>query len=101
MTSAFASLFRKRVGCPSSQSLLDYDQSRLASERFLRIEAHLASCDFCNAELQLLTRHNNNGDEYSPAEMPAQLRTLAERFLKKGIVSFNAFPRLQGHHHKF
>jgi len=95
MPSAFVSLFHKKVGCPSSQDLLEYDQPRLASARSRRIKAHLAYCDFCNAELQLLTRHRNTNDEYSFAEMPAQLRRLAERLLNSSVVPFHARQRFE------
>ena len=98
MPSTYVSLFLKRVGCPSSQSLLEYDQSCLASVQFPRIEAHLASCDFCNAELQLLTRHHTDRDEYSFAEMPAQLRRLAESLLKRSVAPFNTLPQLEENH---
>ena len=90
MASAFATLFHKKMGCPSSQSLLEYDQSRLASAHSLPIEAHLAYCDFCNAELQLLNRHQNTQDEYTFAEMPLQLRRLAERLLNGTAAPFHA-----------
>jgi hypothetical protein len=88
--SSFAKLFLKRVSCPSSQSLLEYDQSRLSSVQSLRIEDHLAYCDFCNAELQLLSRHQDTQDEYSFAEMPLQLRRLAERLLHSTVAPFHA-----------
>jgi hypothetical protein len=93
MATAFASLFNKKVGCPSSQDLLDYDQACLASAHSLRIEAHLADCDFCNAELQLLNRYQNTQDEYSFAEMPLQLRGLAERLLHSTATPFHALRR--------
>ncbi len=95
MASAFATLFHKKVGCPSSQSLLEYAQSRLASERARRIETHLADCDFCNAELQLLTRYQNTRDECAFPEMPSHIRQLAERLLHNSIVPFHAFQRLE------
>jgi len=85
---AFATLFNKKVGCPSSQDLLDHGRACLASAHSLRIEVHLAYCDFCNAELQLLNRHQNTQDEYSFAEMPSQLRGLAERLLHGGATPF-------------
>lgn len=47
----------------------------------VRVESHLEYCDFCSAELQLLTRHQNEAEEYSFAEMPAQVRRLAEDLL--------------------
>jgi hypothetical protein len=95
MASAFTTLFHKKVGCPSSQDLLEYDQACLASAHSLRIEAHLADCDFCNAELQLLNRYQNTQDEYSFAEMPLQLRGLVERILHGTANPFQPFRRLE------
>jgi anti-sigma factor RsiW len=86
MTSTFPSLFCKGAACPSSQSLLAYHQDRLPAYQMQRVERHLAACDFCNAELQLLTRHQNNLEEYFFAEMPAHLRNLAERLLKHSVA---------------
>jgi anti-sigma factor RsiW len=83
MTSTFPSLFCKGATCPSSQSLLSYHQGRLPAYQLQHVEQHLAACDFCNAELQLLTRHQDNLEEYSFAEMPPHLRTLAESLLKQ------------------
>ena len=90
MASAFATLFHKKVGCPSSQSLLEYVQSSLASQRARQIESHLADCDFCNAELQLLDRYQNTKDECSSPEMPLHIRRLAERLLHSSTVPFHA-----------
>ena len=95
MATAFASLFNKKIGCPSSQDLLDYDQARVASAPSLRIEAHLTGCDFCNAELQLLNRYQDTQDEYSFAEMPLQLRGLAERLLHSTATPFHTLRRLE------
>jgi hypothetical protein len=95
MASAFTTLFHKKVWCPSSQSLLEYDQSHLASPHSLRIESHLAYCDFCNAELQLLTRYLDTQDEYSFVELPLQLRGLAERLLLGPTTPFHALRRLE------
>jgi hypothetical protein len=95
MESAFTTLFHKKVGCPTSQDLLAYDQACLASAHSLRVEAHLADCDFCNAELQLLNRYQNTHDEYSFAEMPLQLRGLAERLLHSTTTPFQALECLE------
>ena len=46
------------------------------------IETHLAACDFCGAELQLLNRYCDDAGEYSFVEMPSPLRRLAEDLLK-------------------
>lgn len=95
MPSPFANLFCKRVSCPSAQSLLAYHQFRLGIRQAARIDTHLISCDFCNAELQLLTRHRDNCEESSFAEMPAQLRRLAESLLNRSAIHFSAFPELE------
>src|SRR5258708_31423464 len=94
MATAFR-LFNKTVGCPSSQDLLDYDQAGLGSAHSQRIGAHLADCDFCNAELQLLNRYQNTQDEYSFVEMPLQLRGLAERLLHRTATPFYALRLLE------
>jgi hypothetical protein len=95
MASALVSLFHKKVGCPSSQDLLEYDQAGPSSADSLSIEAHLASCDFCNAELQLLQHHRSNQEEYAFAEMPLSLLCLAERFLPGSVAHFHASQRLE------
>ena len=82
MSSSILSPFCKTARCPSSQALLAYHRSDLATEGHACIKDHLASCDFCSAELQLLTQYRNVVEEYSFAEMPAQLRRLAEDLLK-------------------
>lgn len=94
MPSSFASLFCKTAGCPTSQALLAYRRSRLIPEDYDCIEGHLASCDFCSAELQLLTRYRSDAEEYSCAEMPAQLRRLAEDLLKRTTEPFRGFAEL-------
>ena len=93
MTSSFVTAFRKRVSCPSSQTLVAFRRSRLGHEYNARIETHLATCDFCNAELQLLTFHDSDPEEYTCAEMPAPLRRLAEGLLRtsKSFKSFSKF----------
>jgi hypothetical protein len=58
------------------------------------IEDHLASCDFCNAELQLLKHYRCEPEEYSFAEMPAHLRRLAEALLKTATMPFGGMAGL-------
>jgi hypothetical protein len=96
MPSLLMTGFRKRVSCPSSQALLAFQRSDLGYEDDSRIETHLEFCDFCNAELQLLTVHHCEPEEYTFAEMPAPLRCLAEGLLRTN-VSFKVF----GKFHKY
>lgn len=96
MPAAFATLFQKKFGCPSSQSLLEYLRSGLAADHADRVEIHLADCDFCNAELRLLSRYQNTRDECAFPEMPSHIRRLAERLLHSAIIRFSALPHLEG-----
>lgn len=92
------SVFRKRASCPSSQTLLAYCRSDHGSKETEYLEIHLASCDFCNAELQLLTRHRNYPEECASVEMPAQLRRFAEDLLKSDSGPFKAFAEIGKSH---
>ncbi len=98
MPSTFTRLFRKELGCPSSESLLAYHQFRLGFKKTGYIETHLASCEFCYAELQLLSRHCNDAEEYAFAEMPAQLRRLAEGLLRTSAAPFKGLAKFREHY---
>ena len=98
MPSSFASLFCKTLRCPTSQALLDYHRSFESRGDRAGVERHLASCDFCSAELQLLTCYRTEPEKYSFAEMPAQLRRLAEDLLQRSTVSFRALTELAENH---
>jgi hypothetical protein len=79
------------MSCPTSQVLLDYHRSLLIPADQVFVERHLVICDFCSAELQLLTRYRSEAEEYSFAEMPAQIRQLAEGLLKRGMIPLPGF----------
>lgn len=97
MTSTLTSLFRKTAACPTSRALLAFRGSLLDTEGLAQIESHLACCDFCSAELQLLSRYRSEVEEYSFVEMPAQLRRLAESLLKRRTVPFKGLPDFAEH----
>lgn len=99
MHSSLVAVFRKRVSCPSSHILLAFLESRLRYDESERIEVHLVKCDFCSAELQLLTCHRGEAEEYTFVEMPAQLRRLAEGLLRRSAEPFKGFARLHEHYH--
>lgn len=82
MTTLPFSFFRKSAICPASQTLLAYRQSRLPMIEQARVDAHLTYCEFCSAELQLLDRYRFGAEEIALAEIPAQLRRLAEKVLR-------------------
>ncbi len=81
------SMFKKRATCPSSQDLLGYRLSSVSEKKTARIRTHLLSCDFCSAELQLLTRHCADAEDDALVEMPAALRRMAERLLRQSAAA--------------
>lgn len=94
MPSLFVSLFCKTVCCPTSQALLAFQRMVPANTDRAYIEDHLEYCDFCSAELQLLTRHRCDGEEYSFVEMPTQFRQLAEDLLKRSKPTIRGLAEL-------
>jgi hypothetical protein len=80
--------FCKRATCPSSETLLSYRTGGLEAERMVWVAAHLDECDFCGAELQLLTRHTPGEEtECALVAMPPHLRWLAESLLSANLLN--------------
>lgn len=88
MFSSLTRSFCKTADCPSSEALLASRSSLVAPGILTFIESHLASCDFCGAELQLLASWDSGDEEYSFAAMPEHLRRLAEALLKIDPLPF-------------
>ena len=80
-----------------SQALLAYRRSLLSPKELAFIESHVGSCDFCSAELQLLACYRCDAEEYSFAEMPIQLRRLAEALLSRSAAPFKGLAELVEH----
>lgn len=99
MSQTFATLFCKTARCPTSQVLLAYRQSFMNPNDRLCVEQHLASCDFCSAEVYFLGRHLLEPEEYTFAEMPRPLRRLAEDLLKGGTLPFRRSAELVEYPH--
>ena len=83
MRSLAVSEFEKGRQCPSSEVLLSYQQRDLTSGQTSQIAFHLAACDFCSAELQLLSRCSPPGELYESPPMPVTLQALAEALLNR------------------
>jgi hypothetical protein len=83
--------FCKRATCPSSEVLLSYRTCGLAAERMVWVASHLDECDFCGAELQLLTEHAPApAEECALADMPPHLRWLAESLLSTSLLNLES-----------
>lgn len=82
MTSLSTAVFRKLRSCPSAEMLLHFSEEAATREGGGFLASHLAACDFCGAERQLLARHAPCAcAPAADAEMPANLRRLAEDLL--------------------
>lgn len=80
MRSASATAFCKQRTCPASEKLWLFAETCLTQEDEVEIGEHLAACDFCGAEVQLLSRHPPVAAHYCsiPSAMPAHVRRLVE-----------------------
>jgi hypothetical protein len=64
----------------------------LASEAKIQVTNHLAGCDFCDAELHLLTRQSPLAPvNYEQSKMPASLKYLAESLLAGSLLRIESF----------
>lgn len=79
--------FVKRLECPSSGVLLGYAGNSLPTLKREGVRLHLAHCDFCGAELRLLTEHAPGDEpELVPKPLPLSLLLVAGQSLPKGRV---------------
>ena len=86
MTSSKTATFCKSEDCPSSNELLDFQKGNLAARRDSEISSHLASCEFCSAEVDLYShfpQEESKEEAVEIAGIPAPLFQLAEALLKK------------------
>lgn len=86
MPSTSTARFRKQRTCPQTETLLTYNAGAPDAARPGRVAEHVSFCDFCGAEVQLLSRHAPPADALpssAPLAMPAHLRRLAEDVLSE------------------
>jgi len=77
--------FRKTAACPSSKTLLYFRSEKLSLEISTLVRYHLKSCEFCEAEVMLLSHHQRKQKhEVKTPEIPMNLRILAESILSHG-----------------
>jgi hypothetical protein len=91
MGSVSTAKFRKHKTCPSAEVLLSYTHATLTRELRQQLSAHLAACDFCDAEFYLLSKFPPVGATVCPSvKVPFALYRLAKDLLS---VSTNAAGR--------
>ena len=71
--------------------LLCYQTDDLSSRQHAWIASHLDICEFCAAELQLLTAYRPVEEECPVADMPLHLRCLAEALLGGDLNSVEVY----------
>ena len=82
MRSLSTATFCKQRTCPSSEMLLLYHDATLARETVRLVTEHLSSCDFCDAELHLLSKFPPVGAPcFKPVRIPWHLYRLAKDLL--------------------
>jgi hypothetical protein len=83
MPSSSTARFRKLRTCPHTETLLTFCRGARPAARAGRVAEHVDSCDFCGAEVQLLSRHAPPADAlpFAALALPAHLRRLAEDVL--------------------
>jgi hypothetical protein len=91
-------IFCKSAHCPASETLLAYRKSGMARGERAFVEAHLAVCEFCSSELQLLDRYRYGAEEIVLGQMPAALRRLAEELLPRAMRGYLTAGIAENHH---
>jgi hypothetical protein len=85
MTSRKIATFRKSEDCPTSNELLEFQSGSLGG-RGGEVNRHLASCEFCSAEVDFYShfpQEEIKDEAIEIARIPAPLFQLAEALLKK------------------
>ena len=80
MRSSSTARFRKLRTCPSTEALLLHGQTASTGGRRDTVAAHLSACDFCGAEMQLLSHFPPPATAlpFVALEIPRALLRLAE-----------------------
>ncbi len=83
-------IFCKRLSCPPSETLLAYRSGHTSQTKRERILSHLADCEFCGAELQLLDRCPPEVEERQVCQIPAHLRILYEESTRAPLIDLGS-----------
>ena len=81
--------FRKLHTCPSTELLILYRDAELTRARKEHVAQHLETCEFCGAEMQLLSKHWSPDCPIvrGPDEAPLSLRRLAEDLMAEPTLT--------------
>ena len=90
------SKFRKEIHCPSSFALVDVVNGEIPGDEGLRIAHHLASCEFCAAELDFYAHHLPEAADGDIPSIPKPLRELAEALMEHETIHISRLRSLFG-----
>lgn len=88
--------FCKSGNCPSSQSLLAFQNSRISDKRRKEIKAHFAACEFCAAEAEFYAHYPQSEEKVARVEIPIPLFDLAKALLDDKHKDFSVLNQLLG-----
>ncbi|MEJ7617085.1 MAG: hypothetical protein WKF30_09035 [Pyrinomonadaceae bacterium] len=71
-------IFCKLISCPPSETLFAYRSGQASQAMRERLSSHLAECEFCGAELQLLDSCPPEVEERQACQIPPHLKILYE-----------------------
>ncbi|MEQ1606753.1 MAG: hypothetical protein ABL999_17965 [Pyrinomonadaceae bacterium] len=86
--------FCKNEDCPTSNELLEFQNGDLARIRSSEINKHLASCEFCSAEVAFYSHYPQAEGSEEATTIPAPLYELAEALLKNRHSDSNSLNAL-------
>jgi hypothetical protein len=86
--------FRKEKDCPSSFQHVDVLSSEINGQDGLLIAAHLASCEFCAAELEFYRHYPPDMADVPVPPMPRPLLELAEALIAKETIHISRLESL-------
>lgn len=86
--------FRKKRRCPTSKDLDSYRRVLVESRQESDTANHLATCDFCASEFQLLSKLSLADNQCECRPVPSLLRALAEALLGNEQTSNQGFQHL-------
>jgi hypothetical protein len=86
--------FCKNATCPSSQSLLAFQNGETNNEENIIIRTHLTACEFCAAEVEFYGRFPQSEEAFSETKIPLPLFQLAEALLSSRKKDFTQLNKL-------
>ena len=93
--------FCKSANCPSSSILLAFQHGETKADETRRIRHHLASCEFCAAEVEFYAHYPQAEEALCPeTKIPAPLYQLAEALLGNEQKNFKLLNKLLNENEK-